>query len=144
MQSWAKIGYSSLYVQIAFGVAGVVYVILGIVEIHWRDALDSFVTAAAAWLVAGFLHRFRRAVECMMEDADWEAGMVKVTKELHDMFEIAKTLSILYLLRYLLLFILFLVRGVLGLILPCLVINMLLVQVGLLGYLDKIEEAMPK
>ena len=70
--------------------------------------------------------------------------MVKVTKELHDMFEIAKTLSILYLLRYLLLFILFLVRGVLGLILPCLVINMLLVQVGLLGYLDKIEEAMPK
>jgi len=47
------------------------------------------------------------------EDGEWVAGMVRTMKELSDIFEVLKMLSVLYLLRYGLLLMLFLV-GLLG------------------------------
>ena len=47
------------------------------------------------------------------EATNMEEGMVQATKELHDIFHILKTLSILYLMRYMLVLVLFVV-GMLG------------------------------
>jgi hypothetical protein len=53
-----------------------------------------------------------------------EEGMVQATKELHDIFHILKTLSILYLMRYMLVLVLFVV--------------------GMLGYIERHETGPPE
>ena len=50
---------------------------------------------------------------CGRADGQWVAGMVRTMKELSDVFEVLKMLSVLYLLRYGLLLMLFFV-GLLG------------------------------
>lgn len=116
-QAWEKMADSAWWLLWAFGAGGAVYIVMALFETNWRAALDSFVTAASLWLLAIFVLRFRRAVAKLVladeEDGEWVAGMVRTMKELSDIFEVLKMLSVLYLLRYGLLLMLFLV-GLLG------------------------------
>ena len=116
-QAWDKMAESAWWVLLALSMGGGVYIVMALFETNWRAALDSFVTAASLLLLAIFVLRFRRAVAKLVladeEDTEWVGGMVRTMKELSDIFEVLKMLSVLFLLRYGLLLMLFFV-GLLG------------------------------